>query len=61
MKYAWVENNVIRDIAPGDPSLFYTPQVAQLYSTIVDDYVERDAVLVNGAWVNIERPSELDE
>lgn len=52
MKYAWIENNTVRDIAPGTPSEFYTPDVAKLYDTQIDDSVERDATLVNGVWVN---------
>ena len=52
MKYAWVENNVVLDIAPGEPSLYYTPEIAAKYSTVVADAVSANAQLVNGAWIN---------
>lgn len=47
MKFAWIENNRIRDIAPGTPTEFYHPDVAQFYNTEVPD----DAVNGDG-WVN---------
>ena len=37
MKKAWIENDLIRDIAPGNPVDFYHPDVASLYSTEVPD------------------------
>ena len=47
MKYAWIENQRIRDIAPGNPVEFYHSDVAVFYSTQVPD----DAVNGDG-WVN---------
>lgn len=44
MKYAWLENNRIRDIAPGNPADFYHPDVAKLYNTEVPDEA------ANGDW-----------
>ena len=47
MKYAWIENQRIRDIAFGDPNGLYHPDVAKFYDTQVPD----DAVNGDG-WVN---------
>lgn len=47
MKHAWIESDKIRDIAPGSPSEFYHPDVAQFYDTEVPD----DAANGDG-WVN---------
>jgi hypothetical protein len=48
MKYAWIEDNKVRDICQGgDPSKHYHPDVAALYTTQVPDNA------VNGdGWVN---------
>lgn len=54
MKYAWVENNHIRDIAPDTPSEIYTPEVAANYTTEVPDHIENGARLVNEVWTNLE-------
>jgi hypothetical protein len=47
MKYAWIENNTIRDIAHSNPSEIYHPDVAAHYTTEVPD----DAVNGDG-WVD---------
>jgi hypothetical protein len=47
MKYAWIENDKIRDVAHDEPSKIYHPDVAALYTTQVPD----DAVNGDG-WVN---------
>ena len=47
MKYAWIENDKIRDVAHDDPSKIYHPDVAALYTTQVPD----DAVNGDG-WVS---------
>ena len=47
MKYAWIENNQIRDIAHSDPEKIYHPDIAKFYGTQVPD----DAVNGDG-WVN---------
>lgn len=40
MKYAWIENGVIRDVAQGDPATSYHPDVAAYYSEQVPDSAE---------------------
>ena len=47
MKHAWIENDRIRDIAPGNPAELYHPDVVKFYDTLVPD----DAVNGDG-WVN---------
>lgn len=37
MKFAWIENNRVRDIAPGNPAECYHPDVAKFYTTQVPD------------------------
>lgn len=37
MNYAWIENNVIRDIAHSTPSEIYHPDIAAHYDTLVPD------------------------
>lgn len=37
MRKAWIENAVIRDIAPGNPDDLYHPDVAKFYNTDVPD------------------------
>lgn len=48
MKYAWIENNRIKDIAWGNPSEIYHPDVAQFYSVQVPDNAENGDGWVNG-------------
>tara|TARA_R110000868_G_scaffold139451_7_gene354295 strand:+ start:344 stop:541 length:198 start_codon:yes stop_codon:yes gene_type:complete len=39
-KYAWIENNVVRDVSfHPDPTTAYTPEIAALYNTLVPDEV----------------------
>lgn len=47
MKYAWIENDKIRDVAHSNPAEIYHPDVAVFYNTQVPD----DAVNGDG-WVN---------
>jgi len=47
MKYAWIENDMIRDVAHDEPSKIYHPDVAVFYTTQVPD----DAVNGDG-WIN---------
>ena len=56
MPHAWVQNNRIRDIAPGNPAELFHPDVAALYNTVVAGSVERGAKLVEGGWVNPPSP-----
>lgn len=58
MKKAWIENNRIRDIAPGDPNELYHPEIAVFYDTDVPDDAQQGAELVNGVWV-LPTPPEL--
>ena len=48
MKYAWIENNKIRDIVEVDPFTIFHADVAKNYSTKVEDNVEDNAELVDG-------------
>lgn len=52
MKYAWVENGAVRDVCPGIPSEHYTPQVAALYTTEVEDHIHAGATFVMDKWTN---------
>jgi len=42
MKYAWIENGKIRDIASGNPSDCYHPDIAKFYDTEVPDNSQKD-------------------
>lgn len=61
MQHAWIEDGKVRDIAPGEPSEFYHPDVAKLYDTLIPDDIERGATLVDGVWVNPAPPPPLPE
>jgi len=54
MKFAWIENDKIRDIAPGTPTEFYHPDVAAFYNTEVPDNAENGDGWVNGQLVKPE-------
>lgn len=57
MKYAWIENDRIRDVAHSNPTEIYHPDVAVFYNTQVpDDAVNGDG-WVNGALVKPELPA----
>jgi hypothetical protein len=58
MKYAWIENDNIRDICQGgEPAEHYHPDVAKFYDTQVpDDAVNGDG-WVNGQLVKPEPPT----
>jgi len=51
MKYAWIENNVVRDVAHDEPSKIYHPDVAVFYNTQVPDDATNGDGWVNGALV----------
>lgn len=56
MKYAWIENDKVRDVAHSDPSKIYHPDVAVFYDTQVpDDAVNGDG-WVNGQLIKSEPP-----
>lgn len=60
MKKAWIENNKIRDIANGNQSELFHPDIAVHFNTDVPDTAINGAELVNGVWVNpiIDAPIE---
>jgi hypothetical protein len=58
MKLAWIENEVIRDIAWTTPSKIYHPDVAVNYDTEVPDDAENGDGWVNGALVKKPAPVE---
>jgi hypothetical protein len=52
MKYAWIQNEVIRDICPdADPYNCYTNEVAALYNTLVPDEAQNGDGWVDGQLV----------
>jgi len=51
MKYAWIEDDKVRDICPGHPDQHYTPDIAAFYNTEVPDDTLIGAVLIGGSWV----------
>ena len=53
MKYAWIENGQVRDVCPSNPSECYTPEVAALYNTQVEDHIEAGATFVADKWTNL--------
>ena len=52
MKYAWIEDDIVRDVCPGHPDEYYTPQVAQFYNTQIPEGIQMGAKLINGTWTN---------
>ena len=51
MKYAWIENNKVRDVAHDEPSKIYHPDVAVYYTMQVPDNAVNGDGWVNGALV----------
>jgi hypothetical protein len=51
MKYAWIENDKIRDVAHSNPTEIYHPDVAAFYDTQVPDNAVNGDGWVNGALV----------
>lgn len=60
MRKAWIENNRIRDIAPGTPEELYHPDIAKLYDTDVPDNAENGDGWVDGQLVKPEPPTPVD-
>lgn len=54
MKYAWIENERVRDIAPGNPAEFYHGDVAKFYDTQVPDDAANGDGWVDGVLVKPE-------
>ena len=61
MKYAWIENNRIKDVAQGNPEEIYHVDVAKFYSVQVPDIAENGDGWVNGKVVKPAKQwTELD-
>ena len=56
MKYAWIENDKVRDVCHGDPDDCYCPDIAKFYDTQVPDNAENGDGWVNGVIVKPEPP-----
>ena len=56
MKYAWIENGKVRDVAHSDPSKIYHQDVAVLYDTQVPDDATNGDGWVDGQLVKPEPP-----
>jgi hypothetical protein len=54
MKYAWIENGKVRDVAHSNPAEIYHPDVAQFYNTEVPDDAANGDGWVNGQLVKPE-------
>jgi len=52
MKKAWIEDNRVRDICPGDPAKCYHPDIAQFYVTDIGDDVQIGATWDGHQWTN---------
>jgi hypothetical protein len=48
MKYAWLENTLIRDICHGNPAESYHPDIAAHYDTQVPDNAENGDTFIDG-------------
>jgi hypothetical protein len=61
MKFAWVENNKIRDIAV-NPAEQFTANVAENYNVEVDDSVQNGWELIDGIWTApaVVEPTNMD-
>ena len=57
MKLAWIENDRIRDIAPGNPADLYHPDIAAFYDTEVPDDAQNGDGWVDGQLVKPEPPA----
>lgn len=51
MKYAWIENERVRDVCNSNPDSCYHPDVAKFYDTEVPDNAENGDGWVNGQLV----------
>lgn len=60
MKKAWIENDRIRDIAPGNPEELYHPDIAAFYDTEVPDDAANGDGWVNGQLVKPEPPAPVE-
>ena len=60
MKFAWIENDRIRDVAPGNPAELYHPDIAKFYDTEVPDDAANGDGWVNGQLVKPEPPAPVE-
>lgn len=56
MKFAWIENNRVRDVCSGDPSNLYHPDVAKFYVTQVPDDACSGDDWINGQLIKAPAP-----
>lgn len=60
MKFAWIENDIIRDIAPGNPMEFYHPDIAAHYNVTVPDDAANGDGWVNGELIKPPAPEPVE-
>lgn len=60
MRKAWIENDRIRDIAPGNPDTLYHPDIAKFYDTDVPDDAANGDGWINGQLVKPEPPAPVE-
>lgn len=64
MKYAWIENNIIRDVTQHidvDPSQLYHPDIAKFYDTEVPNEAQNGDGWVDGVLVPKPAPTPEPE
>ena len=59
MKWAWIEDSKVRDVAHSDPNDIYHPDVAKFYDTQVPDDAANGDGWVNGQVVKPEPPAPV--
>ena len=59
MKFAWIEDGKIRDVAHSDPNDIYHPDVAKFYDTQVPDDAANGDGWVNGQLVKPPKPEDM--
>jgi hypothetical protein len=61
MPLAWIDPlNTVRDVAPGNPTLIYHPDVAAFYTVEVPEGTTNGATLQDGVWVNPPPPAPVE-
>lgn len=60
MPIAWVENSVVRDVAPGNPAELYHSDIAAFYTVEVPEGTRNGATLVDGVWTNPPTPPPVE-
>lgn len=60
MPLAWIEDNFVRDVAPGNPADLYHPDIAVFYSVEVPEGIKNGATLVDGVWTNPPPPAPVE-